>query len=66
MISILNGMTTKRDKALQALGLEDANGWPERYAESFAGVPSDVRRPLQGEPEQRERIVITAASSRHP
>jgi antitoxin VapB len=39
-----------------AVVLEPIHDWPEGYAESFAGMPSDVRRPAQGKPEKREPI----------
>ena len=39
-----------------AVVLEPVHDWPEGYVESFAGMPSDVRRPAQGKPEKREPI----------
>ena len=39
-----------------AVVLEPVHDWPEGYAESFADMPSDVRRPAQGKPEKREPI----------
>jgi antitoxin VapB len=30
--------------------------WPEGWAESFAGIPSDFERPEQGVAEKREEI----------
>lgn len=48
-------MTTKREKTPEDFGLEEANGWPEGYAKSFAGVPRDVRRHSQDKPEKRKR-----------
>jgi hypothetical protein len=32
----------------------DANGWPEGYVESFAGISKDFERSPQGELEERE------------
>lgn len=34
--------------------LEPIHDWPEGYAESFADMPSDVRRSAQGKPDKRE------------
>jgi antitoxin VapB len=39
-----------------AVILEPADAWPERYVESFAGVPDDFTRPPQGETERREKL----------
>jgi len=36
--------------------LEPAQGWPEDYVESFAGIPEDFERPPQGEIEQRRKL----------
>ena len=36
--------------------LEPIDEWPTGYAESFTGVPRDVRRHPQGKPEGRESI----------
>ena len=40
----------------KAVVLEPADEWPEGYAESFAGVPDDFRRPPQREVERRRPI----------
>jgi antitoxin VapB len=37
----------------QAVIVEPANDWPDRYVESFAGVPDDLVRPPQGEVKKR-------------
>jgi antitoxin VapB len=34
----------------------EPDGWPEGYVESFAGMPNDFTRPLQGNPEEREDL----------
>ncbi len=39
-----------------AVILEPAREWPEGYVESFAGVPEDFQRPLQGEVEKRRKL----------
>lgn len=39
-----------------AVILEPADGWPEGYVDSFAGVPEDFERPPQGEIEQRRKL----------
>jgi antitoxin VapB len=39
-----------------AIVIEPADGWPEGYIESFAGIPDDFERPAQGEPERREKL----------
>jgi antitoxin VapB len=39
-----------------AVILEPADEWPEHYAESFAGVPDDFKRPPQGEAERRPKL----------
>jgi antitoxin VapB len=39
-----------------AVVLEPIHEWPDGYVESFAGMPSDVRRRSQGKPEKREPI----------
>jgi virulence-associated protein VagC len=39
-----------------AVVLEPVHDWPEGYVESFAGMPSDVRRPAQSKPEKREPL----------
>lgn len=36
--------------------LEPIHAWPDGYAESFAGMPGDVRRSSQGKSEKREPI----------
>ncbi len=36
--------------------LEPADGWPEGYVESFAGVPADFQRPKQGKVDAREKL----------
>ena len=40
----------------QAVVVESANEWPEGYVESFAGVPDDFARPLQGQVEKRNPL----------
>lgn len=40
----------------QAVILEPAHEWPERYVESFAGIPKDFARPPQGEVEERPAL----------
>jgi antitoxin VapB len=40
----------------QAVILEPVDAWPEGYAESFAGVPADLRRGSQGRQEEREAL----------
>ena len=39
-----------------AVILEPAQGWPEGYVDSFAGVPEDFERPPQGEIEKRRKL----------
>jgi len=39
-----------------AVILEPNQGWPEGYAESFAGVPEDFERPSQGIVEKRKKL----------
>jgi len=39
-----------------ALILEPADGWPEGYVDSFAGITDDFERPFQGEIEQRRKL----------
>lgn len=39
-----------------AVVLEPVHEWPEGYADSFAGMPSDVRRSAQGKTDERESI----------
>ena len=39
-----------------AVVLEPADAWPERWVESFAGVPADFERPPQGRLTARERL----------
>ena len=39
-----------------AVILEPSQEWPERYAESFAGVPEDFARPAQGVTEKRRKL----------
>jgi len=36
--------------------LEPAQGWPEGYVESFAGVSDDFERPPQGKVEKRRKL----------
>ena len=38
-----------------AIILEPANGWPQGYVQSFAGMPADFSRPL-GRPGRREKV----------
>jgi antitoxin VapB len=40
----------------QAVVLEPAFEWPERWVESFAGVPDDFVRPAQGDVEKRSSL----------
>ncbi len=40
----------------KAVILEPADEWPERYVESFAGVPDDFSRPPQGKIDKRARF----------
>lgn len=40
----------------KAVIFEPANDWPEGSAESFAGVPDDLRRPARGKVKGRARI----------
>jgi antitoxin VapB len=39
-----------------AIILEPVDTWPEGYAESFAGVPADLKRHTQGKHEDREPL----------
>ena len=39
-----------------AVILEPADDWPDGYVESFAGVPSDLVRPGQGDLDEREDL----------
>ena len=39
-----------------AVILEPVDEWPEGYVESFTGVPDDLRRPVQGTLEEREKL----------
>ena len=39
-----------------AVILEPADEWPEGYVASFAGVPEDFARPMQGEVEKRRKL----------
>jgi antitoxin VapB len=34
----------------------EPDGWPDGYIQSFAGVPSDMRRPAQGKSDKRPRL----------
>jgi antitoxin VapB len=34
----------------------EPDGWPEGYAQSFAGIPDDFARPAQGEAEKRDEV----------
>lgn len=40
----------------KALVVEPAHDWPDRYAESFAGIPDDFDRPPQGVVEKRSSL----------
>jgi len=40
----------------QAVVLEPAFQWPEKWVESFAGVPDDFVRPPQGKVEKRSSL----------
>lgn len=40
----------------QAVIVEPAHDWPDKYVESFAGVPDDFTRPAQGVVEKRTRL----------
>ena len=39
-----------------AVILEPAREWPAGYVESFAGVPDDFERPVQGKVEKRRKL----------
>ena len=39
-----------------AIVLEPLDEWPAGYVESFAGVPDDFARPLQGEADRRDKL----------
>lgn len=39
-----------------AVILEPTQDWPEGYVESFAGLPQDFERPVQGNVEKRRRL----------
>jgi len=36
--------------------LEPAQGWPEGYVESFAGISEDFERPPQGQTDKRRKL----------
>jgi antitoxin VapB len=36
--------------------LEPVREWPERYVESFTGVPDDFERPAQGNVDKRRKL----------
>jgi len=36
--------------------LEPTEQWPERYVESFTGVPDDFERQAQGKTDRRQKI----------
>ncbi|HEY8210579.1 MAG TPA: hypothetical protein VIG99_24015 [Myxococcaceae bacterium] len=38
--------------------LEPANGWPEGYVESFAGIPDDFARPPQGGTDELATVTV--------
>jgi hypothetical protein len=40
----------------RAVVMTPAHEWPQGYAESFAGVADDFRRPPQGEAEKRTSL----------
>lgn len=39
-----------------AVILEPAEGWPQDYVASFAGIPDDFERPPQGKFEKRRKL----------
>ena len=39
-----------------AVILEPADQWPAGYVDSFAGIPDDFDRPLQGKADEREPL----------
>ena len=39
-----------------AVILEPTSTWPEGYIESFAGIPKDFERPVQGHIEKRAKL----------
>lgn len=43
-------------RAGQAVILEPCSQWPEKWVESFAGVPDDFVRPTQGKAEKRSSL----------
>jgi len=40
----------------RAVIVEPAHEWPDAYVESFAGLPEDFARPIQGEVEERTSL----------
>jgi antitoxin VapB len=36
--------------------LEPAREWPDKYVESFTGIPDDFERPAQGNVEKRRKL----------
>jgi antitoxin VapB len=34
----------------------EPDGWPEGYVQSFAGIPADFSRPVQGDVEERDKL----------
>lgn len=51
-----NGDTVLVHREGNAVILEPSQEWPEGYVESFAGVPEDFGRPLQGISEIRRKL----------
>lgn len=39
-----------------AVILEPVREWPEGYVDSFAGIPDDFERPVQGKAERRRKL----------
>jgi len=48
----------------RAVVLEPAHEWPEGYVESFAGIPDDFTRPIQGKVEERTSSAFYVNNSR--
>jgi antitoxin VapB len=51
-----NGDTVLVHREGNAVILEPSGEWPERYVESFTGVPEDFVRPPQGIAEKRRKL----------
>lgn len=50
------GNTVSVRRKGKAVILEPAEGWPEGYVRSFAGVPDDFVRPPQGKVDKRKKF----------